>query len=136
MFKTFSEDGLDDSDGESRFICFQFVIFRKLITSFTIITSIVIIIYNGFFYSSASPMVSKIGYHLKTEEVSLISFSVFVCLCVDMIAIPIILGMNTTEYYDSKFTNTLFSGKHTDIGAEWYRDTGRQFISTIILFAF
>ena len=95
-----------------------------------------IIIYNGFFYTLAHPMVRKIGYHLKTDEVMLTSFSIFCCLCVDMIALPIFIKMNPIEYYDSKFTNYLFTGKHTDIGVEWYRDIGRQFVSTMILFSF
>lgn len=82
------------------------------------------------------PVISYIGFHKVTKENSWTSLSIFCCLCVDMIVLPMMIGMNLVEYYDSKYLDTVFRGKHTDFGAGWYKDIGYQIVVVMCVFAF
>lgn len=71
------------------------------------------------------PIISRIGYHTKTEENRLAQYTIFFCLCIDMIILPILIGANVSEIEDSKFSKSFFKGKYTDFDAGWYPDIGR-----------
>lgn len=58
------------------------------------------------------------------------------CLAVDMILIPILIGMNLIEVSDNKISSSLFNGKHTDFSGEWYKDIGSQIMILMTIFAF
>ena len=77
----------------------------------------VILILNGFFYSIIEPLVSGIGYALKTDENRLVAFAVFICLCIDMIILPVLIGMNMLEHTDNTLSNMVFKGRFTDINS-------------------
>ena len=81
-------------------------------------------------------MVSYIGYHLRTDEHRTTSVTVFLCLCVDMILLPTLIGLNLVEYQNLGLLSNVFKGKHTDLGAQWYPDIGYQITVTMIIFAF
>jgi hypothetical protein len=53
-----------------------------------------------------------------------------------MIILPLIIGMNLIEFYDMAFFESfsLFRGRHTDFGALWYTDVGRQIVSMMLVF--
>jgi hypothetical protein len=57
-----------------------------------------------------------------------------------MIILPLIIGMNLIEFYDNPLVNgtfetfALFRGPHTDFGALWYTDVGRQIVSMMLVF--
>ena len=89
------------------------------------ITSISIIIINGLFYTVVFPIISRIGYHTKTEENRLAQYTIFVCLCIDMIILPILIGTNLSEIWNYKFSKNFIRGKYTDFDAGWYPDIGR-----------
>ena len=82
------------------------------------------------------PIISRIGYHTKTEENKLALYTIFFCLCIDMIILPILIGANISEIGDFKFSKKIIKGKYTDFDADWYPDIGRQITITMILFAF
>lgn len=88
--------------------------------------TIVILIQNSFFYAIIEPLVAQIGYPLRTDENRLVSFAVFMCLCVDMIILPILIGMNLLEHTDNTLSNMVFKGRYTDFNAGWYDDVGYQ----------
>jgi hypothetical protein len=48
----------------------------------------------------------------------------FLCLAADMILIPIFIGMNLVEVSNNKISSSIFTGKHTDFTADWYKDIG------------
>ena len=54
----------------------------------------------------------------------MVSYTIFMCLCIDMIVLPLLIGMNFIEYGSSKYLPIFTMGKHTDFGAEWYGDVG------------
>lgn len=60
--------------------------------------------YNTFFYTIVEPIVSYIGYHVRTDENRMVAFSIFCCLCADMIILPVVIGMNMVEHIDTKFS--------------------------------
>lgn len=153
-FKSFREDGLnqlpssllsqiEESEAESskevetRQICKNFVAYKKYSSYYFILTSILIIIYNSFFYTFTYPVISMIGYHTRTEENSVVSQMIIVCLVIDMILLPFMIGMNLIEYGSVKvnFLSFFNTGKHTDFGAEWYSDIGKQLMITMIVFS-
>ena len=110
--------------------------YQKFSTSYYWIVSIIIIIYNAIFYIIIHPFVKYIGYHSKTDEIRLTSFTIFCCLMTDMIIIPTFIGMNLMEHSDSKISTIIFKGRYTDFNYEWYPDVGIQVIITLIIFSF
>jgi len=82
------------------------------------------------------PLVAKVGYYTKTEEIRFTGFTLFVCLTIDMCILPLFLGMNLMEHYDNKITQALFKGKYTDFSSDWYPDVGFGIVITIIIFSF
>lgn len=67
------------------------------------LTSLTIIVYNSFFYMFTYPIIGLIGYHLKTDLTKQVSYTIFMCLCVDMILLPILIGANSIEYGSNLF---------------------------------
>lgn len=53
-----------------------------------------------------------------------------------MIVLPLVIGMNLVEFFDMAFFESfsLFRGKHTDFGAIWYTDIGRQIVVMMLIF--
>jgi len=153
VFKSFREDGLDqlppsilrqveqkeeasETEVESRQICKQYVIYEKFSSSYYWLISFSIIIYNGLFYTLVVPMVKLVGFHKKSDENWLSCFMIFLCLVVDMILLPIFIGMNLVEVSDNKISKSIFTGKHTDFEGDWYKDIGQQIMITMTIFAF
>ena len=121
-------------EGESQQICKNYVIFQKFNDFYYILTTIVIFIINGFFYSIIEPLVASIGYPLRTDENWLVAFAVFICLCIDMMFLPVLIGMNLMEHTDNTFSNMVFKGRYTDINSKWYDDVGYQIEVLLMLF--
>lgn len=104
-----------------------------------------IIIFNTLFYVFTPPAVRTIGLSRKTDEVRMIASGITYCLLVDMILMPIVIGMNLSEYteYDKEdlVEDTLNFlgikwGRNTDFGAKWYTDTGEILMLTMFIFSF
>lgn len=83
-----------------------------------------IIIYNGIFYAIVVPFVRMIGFHKKTDENWLQCFILFTCLIVDMMVLPVFIGMNLSEVNNKLTEVSIFQGKHTDFEGDWYKDVG------------
>jgi len=107
-------------------ICHNYIIYGIFGSFQYWITSIVILIFNGFFYSYSHWAISKIGFHYVTQENSWTTVIIFVCLFADMVLLPFAIGMNLIEFVDIEtFDNmSIFKGKHTDFGPKWYQDIG------------
>jgi hypothetical protein len=60
----------------------------------------------------------------------------FVCLFIDTILLPFLIGANFVEYKSNSFLDKNFVGKNTDFGAEWYKDVGVKIVVTMIIFIF
>ena len=76
------------------------------------------------FYMTTLPVLSRVGFHLRTQEYLLVSVIIFVCLTIDTLLIPLLNGANFFEYHDKRFLNKIFKGKNTDFGDDWYQDIG------------
>ena len=153
MFQSYRSDGLDKTPDDlvsylstleargmsdpiqRKHICFQYVIYQKLSDYYYWIVSSFIIVYNYLFYVLAKPILLKVGFHLRTQQERLIQLTVFLCLCIDTIVLPMLIGSNFVEY-GSKFLNQNFTGLNSDFGELWYKDVGLQFVVTMFLFAF
>lgn len=111
-------------DVDQEQICKQFVIYEKFRSVYYWLMSFSIIIYNGFFYTLVVPLVKMIRFHKKTDENWLQCFILFTCLALDMILLPIFIGMNLVEADNYKISSSIFTGKHTDFDGDWYKDIG------------
>ena len=69
------------------------------------------------------PAISKIGMHKITNETVLVTLTIFICLCVDMIFLPLLISMNFMEYSHTD-SISMMHGKNTDFGDIWYLDVG------------
>ena len=98
--------------------------YQKFSSSYYWLTSILIIVYNALFYIFTWPVVCYIGYIHKTDLNKVVCLTIVVCLIVDMIFLPIMIGMNLVEYGHLSWFKFFNSGKHTDFGAKWYTDVG------------
>jgi hypothetical protein len=114
----------NETEIEDKQICKAYIVYEKFSNSYYWVTSITIIIYNALFYMFTEPIIGMIGYHLKTDQTVITSFTIFVCLTVDMVLLPFFIGMNFVEYGSSKYLPVFIVGKHTDFGANFYTDVG------------
>ena len=53
-----------------------------------------------------------------------------------MILLPIFIGMSLVEADNYKISSSIFTGKHTDLDGDWYKDIGQQIMLTMTIFAF
>ena len=125
-------NGLDK--GESPLYFELLIILGSNVLSVTLAT-LMIFVFNAFFYMIIEPLIDKIGYHHKTDQNALVMFTVFVCLCADMIALPVIIGFNFEEHFDQQLIGEVFKGKYTDFSDEWFKDVGYQITLSIFIFA-
>lgn len=107
--------------------------------------SIMIIVFNSLFYVFTPPFIQGIGMNLKTDETRMIVNAITVCLVVDMIVLPMVIGMNLQEYTvmgeedaveDVLYFLGIMMGRNTDFGANWYLDTGNLIVMTMLIFSF
>lgn len=50
---------------------------------------------------------------------------IIACYFVDMVLLPIIIGVNFSEYLtDQRLAKSIFAGKYPDFDAAWYTDVG------------
>jgi len=108
----------------------------KFSSSYYWITSVTVIIYNFLFPLITKPVMSIAGFHWKTREEMMISFTLFVCLFIDTILLPFFIGANFVEYQSKDFLDKYFVGKNTDFGVEWYKEVGIKIVATMIVFTF
>ena len=116
-------------------ICQNYLIFHIYGRIYYIFATLMIFVFNAFFYMIIEPLIDKIGYHHKTDQNALVMFTVFVCLCADMIALPVIIGFNFEEHFDQQLIGEVFKGKYTDFSDEWFKDVGYQITLSIFIFA-
>lgn len=74
-----------------------------------------------------------IGFHRRTQEVGINCFLIVACYMLDMVVLPLMIGMNLVEM---DFLASIFKGRYTDFGAGWYTEVGRQIATTMTIFAF
>ena len=110
--------------------------YEKFSQSYYWLTSLSIIIFNALFYMIVEPMVQLIGLHKKTDVIRLAAYTTVSCLVVDMVLLPVMIGMNLVEVSDNRISTSVFRGKYTDFSEAWYPDIGRQLLTTMILFTF
>ena len=76
-----------------------------------------------------------IGYNVSSQLNNTVAYIIIVCLVVDMIFLPVLIGANFSEYTTfSKFYT--FKGAYTDFNDEWYSQIGSQLVKTMIIFTF
>jgi hypothetical protein len=46
--------------------------------------------------------------------------TVFFCLFIDTLILPLLIGANFIEFNDKDFLDKLFTGQNTDFGWDWY----------------
>jgi hypothetical protein len=142
MFKEFRADGLAAGDPidverppDSAQICLTYVTYNKLSSVYYWLASIAVLLVNLLFYLIVDPLVRQIGFQQKRTE-SLMSFiTISILLYVDLVVMPIMLDMNLIEFDEYHISKAIFQGRHTDMGAGWYEDTGGELIRTTLLFA-
>lgn len=148
-FKYFRSDGLDQApdkigqqtaDIESNQICKTYVSQLQYGKYFFETISIFVIVYNNIFYTVVEPAVCLIGHHVRTDQISLIANLIFGCLVLDMIFIPVFIGMNMVEHFNyhkviSGYMNFFipFQGKYTDFNGQWYATVAKQITLVMIL---
>ena len=115
-------------------ICRQYTIYEKYTDYYYWITSVTIIVYNYCFYLTTLPIISCVGFHLRTYQYRLVTMIIFGCTIIDTILLPILTGANFIEYTDKFGLDRMFTGKHTDFSDEWYLDVGYQYVTTMIVF--
>ena len=113
-------------------ICFNYVLYQKLDSYYYIIVSVFIIVYNYLLAIITKPILKQVGFHLRTHEEKLISVVIFVCMCIDTIVLPIMIGANFVEYRDRDFLNKFFTGDNTDFGFSWYQEIGTEYVVTLL----
>ena len=57
-----------------------------------------------------------------------------ICLLIDTILIPVMIGANFVEYGSRNILDQIFTGKNTDFGRDWYPDVGYGFVITMSLY--
>lgn len=82
------------------------------------------------------PIISCVGFHLRTYQFQLATIIIFLCTIIDTILLPIFTGATFIEYAPNSYINSIFTGKHTDFSDEWYLDVGYQFVTTMIVYVF
>lgn len=105
-------------------ICHQYILSQQFSEWYFWIVSILIIIYNYLFFTLTRPILSQVGFHLRTQEERLISMTVTICLIIDSIVLPLLIGASFIEYPDWKLLNQVIRGKATDFGDYWYDNVG------------
>lgn len=129
----------------SQHICWSYVAQDQFQTAIYWCISIMIIIFNALFYVFTPPFIESIGMNLKTDETRMIVNAITVCLVVDMIVLPMVIGMNLQEYTTMGKEDTVEDvlkflgikwGRNTDFGANWYIDTGAIIMMTMLIFSF
>ena len=140
-----AREELRGEEQPSEQICKSYIYQRKFADSVYWIISISIIIFNSLFYVFTPPVVEIIRQNLKTDQTRTITIVITFCLLVDMIVLPMVIGMNLIEYtrFDDQedvVEDTLKAlgflwGKHTDFGGSWYPDTGNMIMMTMIIFS-
>ena len=116
-------------------ICHQYILSQQFSEWYFWIVSILIIIYNYLFFTLTRPILSQVGFHLRTQEERLISMTVTICLIIDSIVLPLLIGASFIEYPDSKLLNKVIRGRATDFGDYWYDNVGEQLVIIMIIFA-
>lgn len=95
-----------------------------------------ILLCNTMFYLIIIPLVETIGYHHKTTENKECLNLIVGCYFIDMVLLPIIIGVNFSEYLtDQRLAHAIFEGKYPDFDAGWYIDVGHQLCFNMTLFA-
>lgn len=119
---------------ETKQVCHEYILYEKYTDYYYWITSFIIILYNYCFYMTTLPIISCVGFHLRTYQYRLVTMIIFICLIIDTIALPLLTGANFIEYNDKQGMDKVFTGKHTDFGDEWYLDVGYQYVTTMVVF--
>lgn len=114
-------------------ICLNYVIFHTYGRFYYVMVTIFILVWNTLLYMIIEPLINLIGYHMKTETTITVMLTVFVCLCADMLALPVIIGFNFSEHFNDK-TGLFSKGKFTDFSSGWYLDVGHQMQMTLFTF--
>ena len=95
-----------------------------------------ILLCNTMFYLIIIPLVETIGYHHKTTENKECLNLIVGCYFIDMVLLPIIIGVNFSEYLtDQRLAHAIFEGKYPDFDAGWDIDVGHQLCFNMTLFA-
>lgn len=128
----------------SQQICWSYVAQKEHSTVIYWATSISIIIFNMFFYILTPYYVQSIGMNLKADETRLNINTITFCLVTDFILLPLVIGMNLSEYtvfgQEDLFEDILKFlgikyGHNTDFGKNWYPDAGAAMMMPMIIFS-
>jgi hypothetical protein len=85
----------------------------------------------------AEPLVKLIGLHYKTNERVAINITIFMCLLLNSMILPILLQANFSKDYPGSIWDSIFSagGRNSDFGDTWYTDICSQLTLTLFLLA-
>ena len=136
----FREDGIEKNQNvasndyvdnvQKNKICFNYIFHYKFSTYFHIILAITIIIINTIFSLIIEPMVDRIGFHKRTNAVLTKAQLIVMCYILDMWLLPIMVGLNLSEYGFSEF-----KGNFTDFGEGWYAQVGQHIFMSMLIFS-
>jgi hypothetical protein len=116
-------------------ICLKYVTYDKLSDAYYWLASVAILLVNLVFYMIVDPLIRQIGLLQRRTESVMAFVTMTILLYVDLCIMPIMLDMNLVEFDEYHITKSAFQGKHTDMGALWYTDTGAGLIRTMIIYA-
>ena len=83
-----------EDEVEQNQICKTYVWSEKFNRISRILTSLLIVMFNALFYIMTYPAISTIGMHKISNETVLVTLTIFICLCLDMIFLPVLISMN------------------------------------------
>ena len=91
------KNGKED-EVESDYICSQFIIYSKMSQNYYLVMSLVIFLFNLGLYEMTGPILSITGFRRKSLQQILVSIIIMICLLIDTILIPVMIGANFVEY--------------------------------------
>lgn len=110
------------------------MIYQKLTSYYYFLMCTFILLYNVVLYLLTQPILSYSGFKLSSTLENIVSIIIVICLLIDCIFIPIMVGANFIEYEDRKWLDKIFTGKNTDFGKDWYPDVGYNLLLTMLLY--
>lgn len=96
--------------------------------------SLIIFLFNLGLYELTAPILSITGFKRRSEQQNLVSIIIMICLLIDTILIPVMIGANFVEYGSRNILDQIFTGKNTDFGRDWYPDVGYGFVITMMIY--
>jgi len=102
---------------------------------YPVITGFTIFVCNLLFIFFCQPLIQLIGINYKTNERVVTSLTIFTCLLLNSMIMPILLQANFSTDYPGSFWDSLFTkgGRNSDFGPQWYLDISSQLMVNLVM---